>query len=266
MSKLTLLDMVKDILNDMDSDDVNSIDDTVEAGQVAQIIKTNYQAMMSNRNWPHTARLVRINSSVDSSKPTIMTFDEDIKELISVYYNKAKFGETRLRFEPVKYIDPDAMLRLMYGRNTDDTHTEQYDGGNGQTFIVLNDQPPSYFTSFDDSTLIFDSYDSEVDSILQSSKTQVRAYVTPQFEVSDDFTPDLPEEAFSLLLEESKSKAMFKLKQTVDNKAEQESRRQNQWASRKAWRVNGGVKYPSYGRNRFGFSKHQRDPTFDQGR
>ncbi len=264
--KLTLLDMVTDILSDMDSDQVNSINDTPEAEQVAQIIKSNYQAMMSNRNWPHTARLVRINSSTDNNKPTIMTFSEDIKELISVYYNKAKIGETRLRFEPVKYIEPDDMLRLMYGRNTDDVHTDQYDGGNNQMFVVLNNQPPSYFTSFDDSTLVFDSYDADVDSILQSSKTQVRAYVTPQFTMSDDFIPDLPEEAFSLLLEESKSKAMFKLKQTVDNKAEQESRRQNQWLSRKAWRVNGGVKYPSYGRNRFGFSKHQKDPTFTQGR
>lgn len=263
--KLTLLDMVTDILSDMDSDPVNSINDTPEAEQVAQIIKSNYQAMMSNRNWPHTARLVQINASTDNAKPTIMTFNDDIKELISVYYNKAKFGETRLRFEPVKYVEPDDMLRIMYGRNTDDLTTTQF-ADNNQTFVVLNNQPPSYFTSFDDSTLVFDSYDVGVDSTLQSSKTQVRAYVTPQFTMSDDFIPDLPEEAFSLLLEESKSKAMFKLKQMVDNKAEQESRRQNQWLSRKAWRVNGGVKYPSYGRNRFGYSKHQKDPTFTQGR
>lgn len=263
--KLSLLDMVTDILSDMDSDPVNSINDTPEAEQVAQIIKSNYQAMMSNRNWPHTARLVQIDASTDNSKPTIMTFSEDIKELISVYYNKAKLGETRLRFEPVKYIEPDDMLRLMYGRNTDDLTSTQF-VDNNQTFVVLNNQPPSYFTSFDDSTLVFDSYDADVDGILQSSKTQVRAYVTPQFTMLDDFIPDLPEEAFSLLLEESKSKAMFKLKQMVDNKAEQESRRQNQWLSRKAWRVSGGVKYPSYGRNRFGYSKHRKDPTFTQGR
>lgn len=264
--KLSLLEMVVDILSDMDSDPVNSISDTPEAGQVAQIIKTNYQAMMSNRNWPHTARLVRIDASTNNAKPTMMTLDEDIKELISVYYNKAKLGETRLRFEPVKYIEPDDMLRLMYGRNTNNIHTVQYIGNDNQTFVVLNNQPPSYFTSFDDTTLVFDSYDSDVDSTLQSSKTQIRAYVTPQFSMVDDFIPDLPEEAFSLLLEESKSKAMFKIKQMVDNKAEQESRRQNQWLSRKAWRVDGGVKYPSYGRNRFGFSKHVKDPTFTQGR
>ena len=44
MAKMTLLAMVQDILNDMDGDEVNSISDTVEAEQVAQIIKTTYDS------------------------------------------------------------------------------------------------------------------------------------------------------------------------------------------------------------------------------
>jgi len=38
MAKKTVLDMVQDILSDMESDEVNSISDTTEALQVAQII------------------------------------------------------------------------------------------------------------------------------------------------------------------------------------------------------------------------------------
>lgn len=63
----------------------------------------------------------------------------------------------------------------------------------------------------------------------------------------DDAVPDLPDEAFTLLKEEAKSRAMLRLKQVADQKSEQEARRQNQWLSRKQWRVNGGVKYPNYG-------------------
>ena len=54
--KMNLLEITQDILNDMDGDEVNSIDDTFESAQIAQIIKSTYYAIISNRNWPHTRR------------------------------------------------------------------------------------------------------------------------------------------------------------------------------------------------------------------
>lgn len=258
--KKSLLAIVQEILNDIDSDEVNSINDTPESVQVANIIQSTYNAILSNRNWPHTARLVRMNSSTDNTKPNIMTFDEDIKEMISVYYNKQKQDETRLRYEPVKWIEPDDMLRLFYGRNTDDDDTTTITDGS-QIYIIKTNLAPTYFTSFDDNTLVFDSYDSSVDSILQTSKTQIRAYIIPAFSLEDDFIPDLPDEAFALLIEEAKSKSAVKIAQKADPKAEQESKRQNQWLSRKAWRVNGGIKYIRFGRNG---RQPMTDPTFKQ--
>ena len=44
--KFTLLEMVQEILSDMDSDEVDSIEDTVEAEQVATIVRSTYLAMM----------------------------------------------------------------------------------------------------------------------------------------------------------------------------------------------------------------------------
>jgi hypothetical protein len=40
MAKMTLLEIVQDILSDMDSDEVNSINDSVESLQLAQMIKS----------------------------------------------------------------------------------------------------------------------------------------------------------------------------------------------------------------------------------
>lgn len=266
MSKKTLLAIVQEIANDIDTDIVNSISDTFESMQIAEIVRSTYQAIISNRNWPHTRKLIRLIPSGDSTKPNILIIDEPIKELLSVYYNKVKNGETRLRYEPVKWIEPDDMLRRMYSLNTDEANVSSIDGGNGQQWVIRNDLAPKYFTTFDDTTLVFDAYDNSVDSTLQASKTQARAYVVPEFSMLDDFIPDLPEEAFTYLIEEAKSKSALKIAQKPDDKAEQESRRQNQWLSRKAWRVNGGVKYPDYGRGHSGFTKHRQDPTFKQGR
>lgn len=260
MAKQTLLEIVQDILSDMDSDVINSIDDTDEAGQVAAIVKSTYEAMISNRNWPHTARIINLTASTDSLFPTYMTIEDDVKQFISIFYDKRKVDETRIRFQELKYKEPDDFLRLTNSRDSTATTTDTINDPSGVKLLIQNDRAPTYYTSFDDETLVFDSYDNAVDSTLQATKTQARAFVIPSFEVTNEFVPDLPLEAFPALVEESKSKAQFKLKQMQDIKSEQEASRQQRWLSRKAWRVHGGIRYPDYGRKRRGSG--YRDVTF----
>ena len=246
--KMTLLEIVQDILNDMDSDEVTSIDDTFEAQQVAQIVKSTYIAMMSNRNWPHQMKLLTLVPSGDDALPTHVTVQDPVKEMVSVNYNKAREGETRRRYEPMRWLEPDDFLRHTNRRNSDENNIDIIVDTSGIELLIRNDLAPTYYTSFNDSVLVFDSYDNSVDDTIQASKIQARAYVMNSWTHADDAIPDLPDEAFTALLEEAKSRAMFKLKQTADQKAEQESRRQQAWLARKDWRVKGGIKYPDYGR------------------
>lgn len=261
--KMTLLELTQDILNDLDSDEVNSIDDTLESAQVAQIIKSTYYAQMSNRNWPHLKRLLTLVNSGDDSLPTHMTVQEEIKEMVSVKYNTAKVNDLRKIYTSVRYIEPDDFLRHTNSRNNTQANVDVIVDPSGVELFIRNDLAPTYFTSFDDSVLVFDAYDKAVDDTIQSSKMQAVAYVMPSWEVSDDFIPDLPSEAFTALLEEAKSRCFVKLKQQTDPTAAAEARRQQAWLSRKAWRVAGGVRYPSYGRGRV---KTWKDPTFRQDR
>lgn len=261
--KYTLLEIVADIVSDMDGDFISSIDDTDEANQVAQIVKTTYQAMMSNRNWPHTARVLNITAYADSDLPTHTRVEDNVKEIISVFYDVRQGVNDRLDYKQMRYLDPDDFLRHTNQRNSIDVNSSVILDPSGVKLIISTNKAPEYYTSFDDTTLVFDSYDADVDSTIQASKTQIRAYIIPPFEMVDDFVPDLPDEAFSLLIEESKSKAMFKLKQTQDIKAEQEAGRQNRWLSRKSWRAHEKDIYPyNYGRGRHGGHGRRRDPTF----
>lgn len=246
--KKTLLEMVQDILNDMDGDEVNSIDDTVESSQVAQIVRTTYESMISRRNWPHLARGVNLVASGDSDKPTHMKLDQEIQELLSVNYDTRKNGKTRKDYKEIKWKEPDEFLRMTNRENNDLPEVEVVQDYSGIELLVRNDKAPEFYTSFDDEYLVFNSYDSEVDSTLQSTKVQARAYVLPSWSHQDDFIPDLPSEAFPGLYEEAKSRASLKLGQMADQKAEQESVKQQRWMSRKAWRAAGGIKYPNYGR------------------
>jgi len=263
--KMTLLDIVQDILNDLDSDLVNSIDDTSESQQVAQIVKSTYFALMDSRDWPHTHRLMPLTPSGDSTLPTWMELQDNVKEITSVYYDKAKESDgDRKRFEIVKYLLPDDFLRVCNNRdNTASTSVEITDPNNGITLCIQNNKAPDYYTSFNDSVLIFDSFDNTVDDTLQQHKVQVLGYIVPGWEHTDTAIPDLPDHAFTLLLEEAKSRASVKLRQQPDQKAEQESQRQRKWLARKDRRIAQGIKFPNYGRFPRNLSHMPyRDPTF----
>lgn len=261
--KKSLLELVQDILSAMDSDEVNSIDDTIESAQVAQVVKSTYEAMMSNRNWPHQKRLLTLTPSGDLSLPTHVTMQEEVKEMVSVRYNGAKINETRLFYKPVLYLDPDNFLRYTNGRNTDDANIDVIYDTVDVPLLIRNDQAPRYFTSFNDNILVFDSYDKAVDDTIQASKIQATAYIMLEWSHVDAFIPNLPAEAFTALLEEAKSRCFVELKQQTNPLAATEARRQQAWLARKAWRAAGGVKFNSYGRGRV---KDMRDPTFERDR
>lgn len=248
--KLTLLEYVQDIANDMDTDEVNSISDTFESEQIAQIVKSTYFAMMSNRNWPHLKKPIQLDGSTDLALPTHMYLKDDVKELVFINYDKARLGDTGKRYAATKWVEPDDFLRVLNNNNSSNDNVDVISDPSGIELLIVNNKAPDYYTSFDDNTVIFDSYDKEVDATLQGSKVQAQAYVMPTWTHDDDFIPDLPTEAVTALLEESKSRASMKLRQMPDQKAEQESQRQQRWLSRKAWEVKGGVRYPNYGRRR----------------
>jgi len=245
--EMTLLEIVQDILNDLDSDFVNSIDDTVEAQQVAQIVKTSYYEMIGNRNWPHLRKLVQFEASGALSKPNYLRIPNGTKEVSYVVYDCRKDGETSSKEREMKYYAPEDFLRKLALRSVSDSTVEVSDF-NGVKLKVINNKAPEFYTSFDDKYLVFDSFDSEVDDTLKKSKSSGLAYITPAWVHEDGAYPDLPSDAFSALLEEAKSTAFLALKQTANQKAEQKASRQQRWLSRKAWRVNGGVTYKIYGR------------------
>jgi len=253
MAKFSLLDIVQDILNDIDSDEVNSIDDTVEATQVAQIVKSTYFAMMSTRNWPHLRKPIQLIPTTDLSQPTQVYVKDDIKEIDFINYDTRKTpyalpDGTRAAWVRMQWREPDDFLRITNSYNVLEDNVDLVRTENQLDIQILNDRSPTIYTSFDDRTLIFNAYDSVRESNLESTYFQSMAYVMPKWIPSDDFVPDLPDEAFMALIEEAKSRASLKLRQVADQKSEQEAQRQHRWLSRKSRRVNNGILYPDYGR------------------
>jgi hypothetical protein len=246
--KMSLLEMVQDILNDLDSDEVNSIDDTVEAQQIAQIIKTCYFEMMANRNWPHLRQLIQLEPSGDLSKPNYLRIPSLMKQMDIFRYDVRKAPEDNVELREVAFVYPDEFLRKISNRNSSNQNIKIVTDFSGSSLLIQKDKAPEYWTTFDDQHLVTDSYNEFVDDTLKSSKTQCLAYIHPQWVRTNEAIPNLPSEAFPALLEEAKSTAFVNIKQMMNQKAEQKAARQQRWLSRKAWNLEGGVRYEDYGR------------------
>lgn len=246
--KKTLLQIVQAILDEMDADSVNSIDDTIESAQVANVVRGCYEELIANRNWPHIKHLIQLEASGSTDYPNYMRIPDRLKELEEVRYDRRKSVSDGKLFQRVVYKSPEDFLDFINNRNSSADNVKVVQDKSGVELLIYKDKAPEYYTSFDDDWIVFDSYNQAVEDTLQKSKTQATAYIVPKWEHSDSAIPDLPDEAFPLLIEESKATAFFTLKQMINDKAEQKAQRQNRWMSRKAWRVNGGIVYPNYGR------------------
>lgn len=248
MAKMTLLEMTQDILSDMDSDEVNSINDSVESLQVAQIIKTTYYNIIDGRDYDFLYEMFQLDSSGTSDRPTHMKLPENILDLKYVKYNTRKSTDTKDKYTKIKYLMPEDFMELVDKRDSSKSDVTVVTDTTGISINVKNDKAPEYFTSFDDENIVFDSYNSVVESTLQKNKTQCHGKKSVTFTILDAFTPDLPVQMFSYLLAESKSVAFATLKQMPNAKAEQVSVSQKRRMSQDAWRLKNGIHYPNYGR------------------
>lgn len=245
--KLTLLEIVQDILSDMDSDEVNSIDDTTEAQQVARIVKNVYMGMMSNRNWAHTRKAFQLVNLSDIDRPNYLKLPKGMKELSFFDYDKSKPTDTNELYQPVKYLHPDSFLRMISGRGNQSFVTRVVDFS-GVALLINNNTPPQYWTSFDDVHVVTDAYDKDKSNTLIGSDSRCVGYFHPEWVHADTAIPDLPDEAFAALMAESLSVASLRLKQLADQKAEQQSVKQQRWLSRKASNLDVKIRYPDFGR------------------
>lgn len=248
MAKMTLLEIVQDILSEMKSDNVNSISDTEEAGIVAGVVRNTYFEIVNNRLWPDQGSLFKLTASTDSDRPTHMRIEDDVADVDWVKYDVRRESSDPIKYRDIPYKSPSDFLDYVMQRDASKANVLTVIDYHGTPLLVLTDSEPTCWTSFDDKYIVFDAYNSEVDSTLQNSKTQVFGTKEAAFYLQDTFVPNLPAKAFPYLLAEAKSTCLLNIKEVFSQKTEQSATRQRSWLSRNKRRMAGGIKYPDYGR------------------
>jgi hypothetical protein len=217
--KMSLLDMVQSVLNSIDSDDVNSIDDTVESKQVAMFVKECYYELIGQREWPFLKDTFSLQGLGDTTRPTYMELDEDdISKIEWIKYNK----------KDVTWLDPKDFQDMLDLR-VEETGVVDADG------FALN-RDPLYYTTFDDTYFVFDGYNESVENTLQTSNNLCYGVIVPSWTHEDSFVPRLPEKMFPTLLAEIKSTSAINLRQQANAKEERKAQRGRNTFQNEAWR------------------------------
>jgi hypothetical protein len=213
----------------MDSDEINSISDTTESQQVVAIIKTVYDDLITRGGMASYKTLFNLVASGNSLKPVLMTKPLNIDTIDWIKYDRMHLGGLDPVWGEIKFKPIDEFLWMMQSLNPSetnvDTMTQTSVDGFTLVFNYRNDVGPTWYTTFDDNTLIFDAIDKAVDTTLQTSKTVCFGAKITAFVEIDSFVPALQPGQFALLLNEAKSLAWSELKQTAHQKAEQSARR-----------------------------------------
>jgi len=249
----TLLDLTQNILSAMDSDEVNSIYDTVEALQVATIVVETLEAEFSNLELPSFQKMLKLESVSDVDRPNYLRYGANVKNIKWLRYRD---GRNNSRYREVLYLTPSDFFDRMTQITHSGLFTKKIVDPSGVTYFIKTNSAPTFYTSVDNECLIFDSYDSDFEDTLEETNTfAIGSVDDTSGTLSDDFVPELPNNLFPLLLAEAKSTCFLTLKQMPNTKAEQIARRQrsrmqnNLYKSQKAGHPYARSKY-NFARNR----------------
>jgi hypothetical protein len=249
--KLTMLQIVQKTLEALNLDEVNSISDSPDAEQIAQIAQDSYYELLNQAEWPHTIRLEQLESVADAAKPNYLRIPDEVTRIDDFKYDATLTDDEDnpvdlIEIKSVKWCSPVDFLRITQRRNTELDEISTITDFNGVRYHIYNDRNPSYWTSFDDEYVVCDAYNSDVESTLQGNKSQALMKWIENVVISDDTQVSAPSHFYQTWLAETKSTAFIYMKQEASPKDEQRARRGLAVLRRNASRTDrddGKVKY-----------------------
>lgn len=208
----------------MDSDEVNTIYGTAESTAVANIAKECYFDIVGDIGLREHRSLFQLTASGDNTKPVKMTLPTAAITIESLEYNVGTLLAPE--YTTLTFVDLETFLQRqnnLTGTGTD-TMTLSINSGSF-VFNHYTDRWPTYYTTVDDQTLLFDAYDIDEETTLTASRTRAFGLLNQTFTMADAFVPVLDNRQFQLWLQATKAQSFVELKQSENPKAEKKERR-----------------------------------------
>jgi hypothetical protein len=243
--KKTLIAIVKDILSDLDSEDVSTLSASVEALQIARIVEQTFYDITATRLIPEHQSLIKLTALSDTLFPTHFQYPTNVKVISTVWYDQS--SDSSYKYGLIDWCEPEAFLKLV--DSVGSNYTLVNDKTAGTKLRIMNNKLPTLYTSFDDQYIVMNSFNSTVDTTLTEAKVRAIGVTHPIFSLSDSYVPDLDATMFPYLVNEAKSRAFSIYKGGPDQKIEQAARRQKTYIQNDLHRTKKSPTGRRYGRS-----------------
>lgn len=215
----TLIEIINDILRATKSHGVSDWQDTDESRSAAYIVRRQLNSLV--KLYPESVKRDKIrelSALSNEDTPTSFTKSPEIEEIYWIKY------KTDGKYKTVTYVTPEDFINRADMADVSQTYIQTVTI-NSVEVPIFNDRLPKYWTTFDNSVIVMDAFDSTVDNTLRSSKSQAYVREKPTFTFSNTFEIPLDETIISILLEEAISSAYVEFKGSINPKAEAQARR-----------------------------------------
>jgi len=197
----TLLTIVQDILELMDSDEVDSISDTIEGDQIAKCIQLIYDQILTEYDLPQKSNVFGADATDDATNGlTRLILPSDKITLTTIRYDVRSAAGDAPSFVDIPLISNEEFLRRTTNLDSSDSNkTEQTWPTGIVKFVIINDQRPHYATLVEQKWIVFDAYDSDLDANILITKSILEGMGQTELSIADTTIIDLPGELLHLL-------------------------------------------------------------------
>ena len=195
----TLLYTTQRVLEKLNLDPVDGISDTEDALLISREAESTFYDLMSRAEWKEHVDLIEVNSFSDLDSPTLLELGAEVHTIKSVRYDVTTTDDVNKHIRKIQWLEPEDFLEKSYRLNTSTDYVEETVYKDFPIF-VCNNKMPHYYTSFDNKTLVFDSYDAEVEDTLIGTKTICHGETVPTWLQDDTFVIPLEDNLYPLYL------------------------------------------------------------------
>lgn len=248
MAKRTILQLVAQLGEGIESDEIESLNETVEASDIASILEQTYKEILNRRTWEFMTGKVRQldNRLPASTELNTLLIPADVKKITCLRYK----DEVSDKFGDLLYLTACDFVEMVQSRTVTDAAITSILNEDGVELLTFTDRKPEHWTSFDEATITFDAYDVALGTGNIGVDSVIIADVMPVTDFTDPTAVlNIPERMETLVFNEALSTCNYRLRQTADPRTDRIARRQNISLRRNEVITKTDNKEATYGRN-----------------